>query len=140
MKRCALLFIVFVLSFLLFVVVCAMNGVGAAFYKGENHVYYLSSSSESKVVVSDNAIPALLLFSSVGGESVTLTDTERREIEKEYSASLVFKESAAGVNNYYYYSPRFSRFVYINGAAVNLHIVERDGEIRAGTPIIFGGY
>lgn len=140
MKRYVLLFAELLLSALLIAAVCAINGVGAAFVGGENHVYYLSSSSESNVVVSDEAVPALLLFSFVGGESATFTDSTREKIEEEYSASLVYEQSAAGVNNYYYYSPLFSRFVYVNGAAVNLHIAE-DGELLvAGTPIIFGGY
>lgn len=140
MKRYVLLFAWLALSALLIFTVCAMNGAGSAFGDGEKHVYYLSSSSESAAVASDNAIPALFLYSSVGGESAAFTDKTRREIEEEYSASLLFKESSAGVNNYYYYSPRFSRFVYINGVAVNFHIAE-DGELLvAGTPIIFGGY
>lgn len=140
MKRYALLFAEIILSAILLVVVCAMNGVGAAFEGGKNHVYYLSSSSESTALVSENALPARLLYSSVGGESAAFTGATREEIEKEYSAVLVLEESAAGVNNYYYYSPLFSRFVYINGLAVNFHIAE-DGELLvAGTPIIFGGY
>jgi len=140
MKKHIILLAEIFLSAILFLIVCAMNGVGAAFCDGENHVYYLSASSQSETVITKSAVPAALLFSSVGGESAVITDMTRAELEEKYSASLVFEESASGVHNYYYYSPRFCRFVYIGGKAVNMHIAERGEYLCIGSPIIFGGY
>lgn len=140
MKRRLFLLAYFSAAALLFTIICAMCGVGAAFPYGKKHVYYLLPSSEAAVYTSDTAIPARLLLSEVGGESVTLDYVTREDIEKKYSATLLFSCSAAGVDNYYYYSPDFSSFVYICGVAVNLHIAERADDICVGTPIIFGGY
>jgi len=140
MKRRLFLFSYILAAALLFIIVCAVCGVGSAFPYGKNHVYYFSSSSQAAVYASDCAIPARALLINVDGESATLSGVTRAEIEKRYSAALVFCESAAGIDNYYYYSPYFYKSVNICGRIINLHIAERGDDICVGTPIIFGGY
>lgn len=141
MKRFALLLRSIVLAAALFLVICALNDVGAAFTKGEGHAYYIgSSSSQAAVYESARALPAGLVFSCVGGESAYMCGAERTALEEEYSATLLFEEKAGDTVNYYYYSPLFHTFIYINGFAVNLHIAVRGEKLCIGTPIIFGGY
>lgn len=139
MKKYFMLFAKIAAAVLLFIIVCAVNGVGAAFCEGAEHVYYFGASSQSGAVESDEALPANLIYAEVGGESATLEGVTIEEIEKKYSAVLEFEEYVSGVKNYYYYSPCFSRVAFIGGKAVNLHVAERGNVVRIGTPIIFGG-
>jgi len=140
MKKYVKLFIEALAAVLLLVVVCAINGVGSAFCDGKNHVYYFKASSQGGAAYSDEALPAEIIYAELGGESASFDGTTIEEIERKYSAVLLFEESASGVDNYYYYSPLFSRFAFIGGRAVNLHVAVRDNSVRVGTPIIFGGY
>lgn len=140
MKKYVIMFIEIAAAALLFATVCAVNGVGATFCEGTDHVYYFRSSSQSGYVKSEEALPADILYAEIGGESASLKGVTLVEIEEKYSAVLVSEEEASGVYNYYYYSPLLSRCVFIGGKAVNLHVAVRGDSVRIGTPIIFGGY
>lgn len=141
MKRIALLLRSVVLAAALLLVIGAVNNVGAAFTKGEGHAYYIgSASSVATVYESASALPAELIFIGVRGESAYMPGGDRAALEKQYSAELLFEERAGDTVNYYYYSPSFHSFIYINGFAVNMHIAVRGNDLSIGTPIIFGGY
>ena len=57
-----------------------------------------------------------------------------------YGARLLFCERAGDVVNYYYSAPALGGGVWLEGAAVNLHVAVRGQGACIGSPLIFGGY
>lgn len=57
-----------------------------------------------------------------------------------YEATILKKEEAEGVTNYYCFSPRFPKGIRLFGEIVNLQIAESDQRTCVGTPIIFGSF
>lgn len=65
-----------------------------------------------------------------------------RRILSFYGAEPRITENAGGGVSYYCYSPKIgsAQCKIVGGEAVNLHIFVKDNEVRAGVPLIFGGY
>ncbi|MGN1051894.1 MAG: hypothetical protein ACI4SH_00730 [Candidatus Scatosoma sp.] len=75
-------------------------------------------------------------------ESTEQSTAAAREIADFYGAAVVETERAGGGVSYYCFSQKIglAQCVIVGGKAVNLHIFLKDGEVRAGVPLIFGGY
>ena len=81
------------------------------------------------------------MLKNVTGESTSYGDRAAAFAQAEkYGAELVFTESAGGVTNYYYYTPRLGGAVLLGGKEVNLHVAVRGRGAAVGSPLIFGGY
>ena len=98
--------------------------------------FYLYSPSSQASIQTELGVEELAF---IQGESGLLTEGVSTVLEK-YRATVLFKESGEGYTSYYCYSPKLKRSIFLDGKAVNLHIVEYDEGLRLGTPIIFGGY
>lgn len=109
------------------------------FQGGKNYELYLSPSSSSLTVLTEN--PALdKLFFPVRGESVRYDGNEKDALIARFHAKILFTEEAADVMNYYCSSPFLGSGVGLNGHAVNLHIAVSATQTAVGTPLIFGGF
>lgn len=116
------------------------TGTGIS-YEGEKEMYFLSASSNCKIVGVQSESEFVYFMPALKGESVKLyRPQDKDEILKKYSAKEVFSERAGNIVNRYYYSPKISRFTTINGKKVNLQIADSNGEITVGIPLIFGSY
>lgn len=107
---------------------------------GEGYELYLSPSSSSLVVLSDDPLLDKLLLGETAGESVRYEGNCAQEIADRFRAELLFTETAGGIENYYMYSPMLKGGVELNGYTVNLHIAVSETQTAAGTPLIFGGF
>lgn len=110
----------------------------SAFEKGERHEFYKGTSSE-EIVLARSPYQKLFL-SNVKGESVRYTGDRAKELISRFGAEILFTEEAAGVVNYYCYSPALKNTVRIGDQTINLHIACNGEETAAGTPVIFGGF
>ncbi|MBD5636832.1 MAG: hypothetical protein HDP28_03285 [Clostridia bacterium] len=110
----------------------------SVFPKGSRYEYYTGTSSE-EIIVSRSPIKKLFL-SNIKGESVRYTGDRAEELIARFHAEILFTEEAAGIVNYYCYSPSLKNSVIIGDKTVNLHIATSGSETAAGTPIIFGGF
>lgn len=108
------------------------------FERGERYEFYKGSSSE-EAVLSRTPYEKLLL-QGVKGESARYTGDRAEEIIEQFQAEVLFTEKAAGVINYYCYSPVLGSAVCIGDKRVNLHIACNGEQTAAGTPVIFGGF
>lgn len=119
-------------------------GEGLLFDGGEYYIFYSdSASSNARITLSSaaDAAETKKKLKGITGESVVYLDGEEAFLQAEkYGARLLFRESACGVTNYYYYSPRLGGAVDLLGYAVNLHIAIKEGGAAVGSPLIFGGY
>ena len=108
--------------------------------------YSLFSTSSSAHFSSGETLAALPF---IRGETVIFS-TRNREKSKQaaqkivsfYDAEINFTESVCGGVSYYCYSKKIgsSHSTIIGDQAVNLHVFVGDNEVRAGVPLIFGGY
>ncbi len=117
--------------------VYALSAV-SVFPKGERYEYYTGTSS-GEIILSRSPYKKLFL-SDIKGESVRYTGDRAEELIDRFHAEILFTEEAAGVINYYCYSPALKNTVMIGDKTVNLHIATSGSETAAGTPIIFGGF
>lgn len=101
-------------------------------------LYYTANSSAQSEVASCPL--TVKLAHKTAGESARYDGDRYEELFARYRATLVFCESAAGVENYYCYSPLLGDPVDLGGRLVNLHIAVSADQTVAGTPLIFGGY
>lgn len=109
------------------------------FEKGESYTFYLGRSSSALMKETDR--PALQkIFLDVKGESAVFEGDRLEELEEKFHARLLFTEEAAGIKNYYFFSPDLGAGVKIGNDTVNLHIALGRGRTAAGTPLIFGGF
>ncbi len=108
------------------------------FLEGKNYELYLSPSSSSLVLLTDDPVRDKL-FCPVMGESVRYDGDKKDELIARFRAEILFTEEAAGVTNYYCYSPLIGGGIALNGYTVNLHIATSQEQTAAGSPIIFGG-
>ncbi len=108
------------------------------FADGDRYEFYRGTSSE-EIVLSRSPYEKLFL-ADVRGESARYSGNRAQEIMERFGAQILFTEEAAGVVNYYCYSPFLKDAVSIGGVRVNLHIACDGEETAAGTPIIFGGF
>lgn len=109
------------------------------FVHGTGYEVYFAQNSTARC--ERTASPLLVkLTHATAGESVRYAGDRYEEIKAYYKGELVFCESAAGVTNYYLYSPLLGDPVDLGGALVNLHVAVSNGQTAAGTPLIFGGY
>ena len=92
------------------------------FLEGKNYELYLSPSSSSLVLLTDDPVR-----------------DKKDELIARFRAAILFTEEAAGVTNYYCYSPLIGGGIALNGYTVNLHIATSQEQTAAGSPIIFGG-
>lgn len=110
------------------------------FERGTAYELYYGANSSSLMKATKNPVLDKVFSAGVAGESVRYEGDRREEIEARYQAKLLFTEEAAGVTNYYYFSPVLGRGVTLYGHEVNLHVAISSSGTAAGTPLIFGGY
>ena len=124
-------------------VLCALFGCLLrrlpVFEEGECYEFYRGTSS-AEIVPSDFPVRDKLLLGPVRGESVRYAGDRAEELIGRFRATLLFTEEAAGVVNYYLYSPALGEAVLLRGMPVNLHIAVSERGTAAGTPLIFGGF
>ncbi len=110
-------------------------------FEGEGYELCFGTSS-GEIVRTD--MPALMkaLLPNVRGESARFSGDRYAQLKEDFCAELLFTEHAAGVDNYYLYSPKLGQGIFLRGNIVNLHIAVSENGTRtaAGTPIIFGGF
>lgn len=119
--------------------------------------FFLDSASSQALIKTE--LSALDVF-RIKGESVRFSLTEfdggryadkmnidgqvrdeiAMSIAKQYNAAAVYKESACGIDGYYFYSTELPYKLSVNGKAVNLHVAVGKDSVAVGTPIIFGGF
>lgn len=109
------------------------------FEEGKRYELYLAPSSSALMLESGDPALDKLLY-SVKGESVSYDGDKKMQLMTRFRAKVLFTEEAAGVTNYYCYSPLLKESVALRGQRVNLHIAVSEQETAAGTPIIFGGF
>ena len=108
------------------------------FEKGERYEFYTGTSS-GEIVLASSPFQKLLL-PNVKGESVRYQGDRVEELLFRFDAEVLFIEEAAGIINYYCYSPALENAIELNGKRVNLHIALSGERTAAGTPVIFGGF
>ena len=108
------------------------------FMGGERYEFYTGTSSE-EIVLARSPLEKLTL-KNLTGESVRYRGDRVEELLSRFGAEVLFIEEAAGVMNYYCYSPVLKEAVILNGQLINLHIALSCDTTAAGTPIIFGGF
>ena len=113
--------------------------------KGEgSHDFYLySKSSQSKIItLSESEADYFFYFKrDLKGECVVFYDIERVEnLLLDLSATKIFTEKGEDFYCEYYYSPKISNCLFINGEKVNLHVSYSNNNIRVATPLIFGSF
>ena len=111
-----------------------------AFEAGESYTFYLGKSSSAQAVFSETPSLDKLLLSEVQGESAVYSGNVYEQLKTRYRAKLLFTEEAAGVINYYLFSPLLGSGVELGGKIVNLHVAVSAEQTAAGTPVIFGGF
>lgn len=130
-------------SVLLALLVCCAFFVFVKFSlpAGERTEYYLNRASSQADIVS-GLEPEELFF--LEGESVTYEtengETFAKALIRRFRARVFAEETVCGVRSYYCYSPALSSCATIEGFKINLHIAVRGNVVKAGTPIIFGGF
>ena len=137
------MFFVLKAIFAVFVAACCLVFVYAlmrspVFFRGERYEFYRGTSSE-EIVCASSPFEKLLL-PKLAGESVRYDGDRAEELIARFHAQVLFIEEAAGVLNYYCYSPELGRAIDLNGKSVNLHIAVNQNKTAAGTPVIFGGF
>lgn len=113
----------------------------SCFGGGENHTFYIGTSSADCREVSCVANPELerLALADVCGESAEYADFDLEEFLKMVNGKILFKEELSDCVNYYC-SADLPYSVCLYGKTVNLHICLRGKRAKVGSPIIFGGY
>lgn len=133
--------IVAIVGFFLLFLSSGTDG-GSVFKEGKNRVFYLySASSLAKIVYpTQEILDSAVYFFQKKGESC---ETSREGLERilvDLSARKAFEEKGEFFDNVYYYSPKISSFVLINGAKVNLSVSFSGEKIFVATPMNFGSY
>ncbi len=133
-----------ILAFTLLLFVCALYDGGGAVFADAEGVFTVcagESSSSKMECVDKEAYIALAKSKTLGGQSVSFSDTEyMNKIVAKLRAKKLFCESAGDIVTEYYYTPRIRNFVVIKGRKVNLQIAYGKENCCVGTPVIFGGY
>ena len=134
----------FVSIFSIAATLCVNLRAGASIpVKGKRAFYFASASSNCRIVelCEEKAKDFIYFKPALKGESVTLFSPQDKEaILKKYSAKEVFSEKTGDIVNRYYFSPKISSYIEVNGEKANLHISESNGVITVGIPFIFGSY
>ncbi|RXZ62014.1 hypothetical protein ESZ91_06390 [Candidatus Borkfalkia ceftriaxoniphila] len=114
------------------------------FKKGTSYTLYAGSvSSNARMIVCGEGKEFLtkLFTREVTGESAAYADKGAAFFEAErLETRFLIEESAAGVTNYYGYSPRLSGGVTLFGERINVHVAVSERGSAIGSPLIFGGY
>ena len=109
------------------------------FVHGTGYEVYYEQNSSANYARTQHPL-AVKLTHITAGESVRYAGDRYKEIQEQYNGELVFCEEAAGVKNYYLYSPLLGDPVDLGGKLINLHIAVSSRQTAVGTPLIFGGY
>ena len=109
------------------------------FVHGSGYEVYYEQNSSANCARTQHPL-AVKLMHVTAGESVRYAGDCYEHIKEEYKGELVFCEEAAGVRNYYLYSPLLGAPVDLDGRLVNLHVAVSSEQTAVGTPLIFGGY
>lgn len=106
---------------------------------GARREIYLYGDSAACRAVSDAG--GLYLKKYVKGEAAYIADeAELDKMLADLRAKKVFSERGSDFSNVYYYSPKIRGYLVLGGKKVNLHVSETRAGIKAGAPLIFGGY
>lgn len=109
------------------------------FEGGSGYELYTGTSSGA-IIETQNPALAKFFCPRVLGESARFEGDRCEELRDRFQAHLLFTEEAAGVTNYYLYSPLLGHGTVLCGEVVNLHIAVCGERTAAGTPLIFGGF
>lgn len=109
------------------------------FEKGSGYELYLAPHSSALTIRTDDPARDKLKY-VVKGESVRYDGDEKDALIARFRAKVLMTEEAAGVVNYYCFSPLLGEGVSLYGRTVNLHIAVSKTQTAVGTPLIFGGF
>ncbi len=111
------------------------------FEGGEAYTFYCGTSSADckEVTAQNNAAAVRLSLKNVCGEAVVYKSFDLDGFLKKVRGRVVFTEELSDSVNYYC-TADLPYSVTVNGHRINLHICVRADSVKAGSPIIFGGY
>ncbi len=111
------------------------------FEGGEVYTFYCGTSSADckEVTAEKNAAAVRLSLKNVCGEAVIYKSFDLDGFLKQVRGRVVFTEELSDSVNYYC-TADLPYSVTVNGHRINLHICVRADSVKAGSPIIFGGY
>ena len=107
----------------------------------EVYTFYCGTSSADckEVTAEKNAAAVRLSLKNVCGEAVVYKSFDLDGFLKQVRGRVVFTEELSDSVNYYC-TADLPYSVTVNGHRINLHICVRADSVKAGSPIIFGGY
>lgn len=124
----------------------ALTATKTVFEPSGRYTFYCNSASSQAKIVECYAGLAVcykyFLQDSLTGESVICARGETaEEVMEKYKARKLFTETVCGITNYYCYTELLPYETTLCGEKVSLHVaVNEEGVVKAGSPLIFGGY
>lgn len=139
--RAVKLGILLVLAWLIFAAV-AIAPHRLCFEGGTVYTFFCGTSSadcREITVDGDKAESMFLSLSDVCGEATVYENVDAEQIIKKFRAKVIACEKLCDSVNYYCKAD-MPYAVELYGTEINLHVSEKDGRVKVGSPIIFGGY
>ncbi|MDE6356214.1 MAG: hypothetical protein K2L67_03120 [Clostridia bacterium] len=139
--RAAKLGILLSLACVIFAAV-AISPKRLCFDGGKNYTFFCGTSSADchEITVSGkDAKSVKLALLNVCGEATVYENASAEQIIKKLNAKVIAKEELCGSVNYYC-KANLPYAVELYGTEINLHVSEKNGSVKVGSPIIFGGY
>jgi len=112
------------------------------FEGGLNYTFFCGTSSADcrEITVSGNEAESVkLALCNVCGEATVYENADAEQIIKKFNATIVAKEELCDSVNYYCKAD-LPYSVELYGTEINLHVSVKNGRVKVGSPIIFGGY
>lgn len=111
------------------------------FKGGSSYTFYCGTSSADcrEVTVESNATAKKMELKNVCGEATVYKNFDLEAFLKSVGGKIVAVEELSDSVNYYC-TANLPYSVNLYGTRINLHVSVRDGSVKVGSPIIFGGY
>ena len=139
--RAVKLGILLVLAWLVFAAI-ALSPRRLCFEGGKSYTFFCGTSSADcrEITVSGKEAESVkLALCNVCGEATVYESADAEQIIKKFNAQVIVKEEVCGIVNYYCKAD-LPYAVELYGTEINLHVSVKDGRVKVGSPIIFGGY
>lgn len=106
---------------------------------------FLSTGKGEYELVTDSPWKAQvekLRAANVRGETMSFTGDESdfEALINKLNLKKTIYQNSSDAKTVYGYSRKLRGYVYVDGEKVNIQIVLKDGQVIAGTPVIFGSY
>ena len=112
------------------------------FKGGDRYTFYVGNTSKNCREVNCNSTEAgftKLTLQGICGESATFSSLDVDGFIKSVNGEIVETQEIDGSVNYYCKAD-LPYSIELFGTTINLHICVREGSVKVGSPIIFGGY